>query len=65
MLKFMRADSNSSSGVTRIWFRDEYGQPRSFEFLPRERRDNELFGAALIRNMNEFLVREQKKETQQ
>ena len=54
-LQFQRIDTCFKAGYVRVWYRDEFGQPRFFEFT--EDFNWEMYGNELIRQVNELLAR--------
>lgn len=58
-LTFVRLDMGRQSH--RVWYRDEFGQPRYFEFEARDKMEN--LAKALIRQVNELLARPRPAET--
>lgn len=67
-LKFERVDTNRYFGNTgtQVHYRDEFGQPRFFEFSGPERGliADDVFGRELIQQVNELLARPRPSEMQ-
>ena len=56
-LTFERTEEiNKGRGLLRVYYRDEFGQPRFFEFTDLNL-DYDVLGQELIRQVNELLVR--------